>query len=246
MILLTSLFSLYACPPPNSTTAEPSLYTKLNPFIATPHLVPAWESIVCKPTNAYRTQVLEPYVVPHVQRRIRKIRANPIVRDYLEPTVVRAQVEAQTLWKKRLEQPVRRASLAMQHLHKRYLAPQFPIVRARWNRLVAYIRYKLAHAYYTVSRAISTHPTYTDLQRRLSPIYETAKSRTTHAYHSLIPHVSRARKNAEPHVWRIGGQAYSTSRRGVNAARANVLPRVARTLETGLDRVEVAWERLVT
>ncbi|KAJ9097054.1 hypothetical protein QFC20_006296 [Naganishia adeliensis] len=96
-ILLTSLFSLYACPPPNSTTAQPSFYTKLNPFIATPHLVPAWESIVCKPTNVYRTTVLEPYVVPHVQRRIAKIRGNPIVREYIEPAVVEVQRNDRTM-----------------------------------------------------------------------------------------------------------------------------------------------------
>lgn len=244
-ILLTSLFSLYACPPPNSTTAQPSFYTKLNPFIATPHLVPAWESIVCKPTNVYRTTVLEPYVVPHVQRRIAKIRGNPIVREYIEPAVVEVQGRAQAMWKQRLERPARRVQLAAEHIHGGYLAPRFPIIKARFERLVAYIRYQLTHAYTAARNTISSHPTYVDLSRRVAPVFGTAKERTLTAWHSVIPHIHRAQKNAQPIAKRWGGHAITSGRKGVDTARMRLVPRVARTVEVGLDRVEVAWERLV-
>ncbi|KAJ9102559.1 hypothetical protein QFC21_002960 [Naganishia friedmannii] len=239
-VFLASLFSLYACPPPNSATSEPSIYTKLNPFIATPHLVPAWESYVCKPTNAYRTHVLEPYVVPHIKNRIRKVRENAIVRNYIEPVAVRAQVEGQNLWKTRLERPFKRGSLIAHQLHGRYVAPTYPALQARLNRLVAYVRYQLEHVYATVSKIVSSHPTYAKLSHQVTPLYQTAKSRVIHGYHSIVPHVHRARKSAHPHVKRLGGQAYSRGRQGVEI----IIPRFAKSLETGLEQVEKVWGRI--
>ncbi|KAJ9121752.1 hypothetical protein QFC22_002373 [Naganishia vaughanmartiniae] len=223
---------------------EPSIYTKLNPFIATPHLVPAWESYVCKPTNAYRTLVLEPYVVPHIKNRISKVRANPIVRNYIEPVAVRVQVEGQNLWKTRLERPFKRGSLVAHQLHGRYIAPTYPVLRARINRLVAYVRYQLDHAYTTVSKLVSSHPTYAKLSHQITPLYQTAKSRVIGGYHAIIPHVHRARKSAHPHVKRLGGQAYLKGRQGVDVTRASVIPRFAKSLETGLEHVEKVWERI--
>ncbi|KAJ9111742.1 hypothetical protein QFC19_001104 [Naganishia cerealis] len=243
-VLLASLFSLYACPPPNSTTAEPSIYTKLNPFIATPHLVPDWESYICKPTNTYRTKVLEPYVVPHVKNRIRKVRENPIVRNYIEPVIIRAQAEGQRLWKTRLERPLKRGSLVAHQLHGRYIAPTYPVLKARFNRLVAYIRYQLDHAYATVSKIVTSHPTYAKVSKRVAPVYQTTKSHVINAYHTVIPHVHRARKTAQPHVKRLGGQAYLRGLQGVDLTRANVIPRIAKSLEVGLDHAERIWESL--
>lgn len=187
---------------------------------------------------------MEPYVVPHVKNRIRKVRENPIVRNYIEPVAIRAQVEGQNLWKTRLERPFRRGSLIAHQLHGRYVAPTYPILKARINRLVAYIEYQLKHVYANVSKLVASHPTYTKLSNQITPLYQTAKSRVIHGYHSVIPHVHRARRSAHPHVKRLGGQVYLRGRQGVDVTRASVIPRFAKSLETGLEHVEKVWERI--
>ncbi|KAI5451451.1 hypothetical protein NCC49_001757 [Naganishia albida] len=242
-ILLTSLFSLYACPAPNSR--EASLYTRLNPFIATPHLVPAWESIVCKPTDVYRTRVLEPYVVPHVKARIGKVRGNPIVRDYVEPLVRQVQHRARAVWAHRLERPVGRIYRVLDQIHTRYAAPRYPIIKARAARLVTYIRSRITHYTATVSHAIRAHPTYADASRRVSPLIRRVTDGTLGAWNRLIPHVHRAAGRAGPVADRWRGRAAAGAGESVRLARTSVVPRLARGVEGTLDQVEVAWERLI-
>lgn len=243
-ILLASLFSLYACPPPNAAS-EPSLYTRLNPFVATPHLVPAWERLVCQPTNAYRTHVLEPYVVPHVRRRIARVRANPIVRGYVEPALGRSAVLAQRVWRDRLATPVGRVAQVSKAVYGRYVAPRVPVLRAHAYRLFQRIREKLHDIKTHTVRAITGHPTYVDLARRVDPHYRALHGHGRRTLDSLLPRLHHAHARARPVVNRLSARGVVGGKQGWAVMRGRVVPGAARALERGLDEAERVWERVV-
>mgnify|MGYP006950205907 CR=1 FL=1 len=242
-ILVASLFSLYACPPPNAV--EPSLYTRLNPFIATPHLVPAWERIICQPTNVYREKVLEPYVVPHVKRRIGEIRANPIVREYVEPAVERSRIVAHRVWRDRLEKPVKRVERVIKAVYGRYVSPRVPVIRAHIHRLVLRLRAKFIELQAQITRKITQHPTYVDLRRRVDPHYRRLHAHGRRTIDSWVPRLQHAHRRAMPVVTRLSAQSVSKSRQGWSLTQKQVVPRVARAVEQGLDTAERVWERVV-
>lgn len=244
-ILLASLFSLYACPPPDAAASPPSLYTRLNPFVATPHLVPAWERLVCQPTNAYRTHVLEPYVVPHVRRRIARARANPLLQGYVEPALARGTVLARRVWRDRLANPVGRLAHVGEAVYARYLAPRLPVLRAHAYRLIQRIRGKVYNIKTHTVRAITRHPTYVDFARRAEPHYRALHAHGRRTLDALLPRLHHAHARARPVLNRWSARAVVRGKQGGAVIKGWVVPGVARALERGLDEAERVWERVI-
>jgi hypothetical protein len=244
LILLASLFSLYACPPSNTT--EPTLYTRLNPFVVTPHLVPGWEKVLCRPANVWREEVLEPYVVPRVRDRVQKLRRNVVVREYVEPAVLEAQRVGEGIWRERLEKPVARLRGTGDKIWKRYIAPRWPVVRATVERILMHLQIRLHAATKSLTARISAHPTYRSLLAKTKPHYHRIHTQTTRTYKDLVPRLQNARNKAQPHAIRMGGRGVDAGKHGVRVVRERFVPSVARSLEVGLDRAEEGFKHLAT
>jgi hypothetical protein len=242
---LVSFLSLSFCPSPTeidkSVTRSYFNLNNLNPFSSSDSSIPAWERHVCEPTTAYRRHILEPYVIPHLQNRIHKIRANPIVKDHVEPAYHNIEF--------RTRQQRRSIQLKSQRLHSRFIKPYVPHVHRAvtqltqqaqritlqlWQRLLDLVAQfqKVASPYTQHPQVVRARKAATDIYNH--PTVDTVQKHAHFAYRKSLPHLHRAGRYGS----QKGVQSYEwTKKTGV--------PQAARGAVRALDLAEVKLRQLM-
>lgn len=208
--------------------------------------VPAWERLVCAPTNAYRHHILEPYIVPRVQRRLAALNSNPIVKDHIRPTLATAKV---VFWDRTLSARLNVLGMWAARYYRRTIKPRWPVVMRHMGHVAA--RGRRALRPYTMSverqaRAIwnrQAAPRLAHVDRILGPYRSSAakylqSARNTANDVYAHPTFVNARSRVGPLARQGAQHAHKHTLRGLHVTRTTLVPRVLRGADLVVSKLE--------
>jgi len=244
-ILAISFVSLSFCPSPDQIDKSVSRsyfnLNNLNPFSASDPSVPAWERHVCQPTTAYRRHVLEPYVVPHVQKRIAQIQAHPIVKDNIAPVYRRAEMKTRNQRKA--------IYYKGQQVHDRIIRPYIPHLRSTANKLIRQGELAvdqvwqqilaLVHQLESVASPYLKHPHVVRARKTANDLYNHPTVSTA------SKHANLAYKRSLPILNKVGVYGNQRGSQGYEWARKTGVPQAAKGVVHALDVTENNFRQLV-
>lgn len=241
-----SFVSLRYCPESKPADLQTAL-TSMSPISVFRNAdVPAWERLVCAPTNAYRHHVLEPYIVPRVQRRLASLNANPIIKDHLRPTYETVKA---VFWDRTFKPRMAVLGRQLERLHRRHIQPRWPIVKRHAGHVAARAQ-RVVRPYTTkVERRVrdkwarQVAPRLAHLDRVLGPYrssaikhFQTAQ-RTANDFYAH-PSIAHARSRAGPLARQTAMHAHRHTLRGVELTRTVLVPRVLRGADLVVSKIE--------
>lgn len=190
---------------------------------------------------AYRRHVLEPYVVPHVQRRVAQIQAHPIVKEHLTPAYHKVEVKTRNQRKA--------IYYRSQRIYNRVIHPYVPHVHAAVNRLAAQGELAGKQAWQQILVLVARiqalaspylqHPHVVRARKTVNDVYNhptvaTAQKQANAVYKRSVPYFEKAGV--------YGGQKSTQS---YDWARKTGVPQVAKGAVHALDLAENNLRMLV-
>lgn len=244
-LLAISFVSLSFCPSPEqidkSVARSYFNLNNLNPFTSSDPGVPAWERHICQPTTAYRRHILEPYVVPHVQRRVAQIQAHPIVKEHIAPAY--HQVEVKTRNQRKA------VYYRTQRVYNRAVRPYVPHFHAATKRLISRAEFAGNQAWQQILALLA------QVQALVSPYLEhphviRARKTANDLYnHPTVAtagkHANLVYKRSVPHFEKLGVYGGQKSSQSYAWARKTGIPQVAKGAVNALDVAENNLKQIV-
>lgn len=149
VLIFASLFSTVLCPPPSS---QPSTFSSMALGSLGLRVQPAESSLhktFCYPANVYYDEVLVPYVYPALEEAKVKVASTPFYQRTLEPTYQKAKGHVLKIWNGPVKPVVDRTYRGAQIVHRTYVAPHVPYVKAKFTEATAPLRMYLCSLYKT-------------------------------------------------------------------------------------------------
>jgi hypothetical protein len=104
---------------------------------------------LCYPANVYYDEVLVPYVYPAIEDAKVKVASTPFYQHTLEPTYQKAKAHTLKIWNGPVKPVVDRTCRGARIVHRTYVAPHVPYVKAKFTEATAPLRMRLCALYKT-------------------------------------------------------------------------------------------------
>ncbi|CAK9781335.1 hypothetical protein CC85DRAFT_282848 [Cutaneotrichosporon oleaginosum] len=146
-IIFASLFSTVLCPP---SSARPSTFSSMALGTLGLRVQPTESSLhkaLCYPANVYHDEVLVPYIYPAIEDAKVKVASTPFYQHTLEPTFQKTKGHLLKIWNGPVKPVVDRTCRGARIVHRTYVAPHVPYVKAKFMEATAPIRMRLCALY---------------------------------------------------------------------------------------------------
>lgn len=245
VLLFASLFSTVLCPPPSSKPSSFSAYALGTLGLKVESSESSLHRTLCYPANVYHKEVLVPYVYPAIEDAKTHLHQSPLYRDILEPRYNVAKGHATKLWNGPIKPVVDRTHRGAKIVHRTYIAPHVPYVKAKFTEATAplrmrlyalYLQYIAPHVQVAKKHACTAykHGKATYSQVAGHPMTAQAGKHARNAFFFSKAKGAKAYEYIKPHaIW-----AYNE---GLRHTHQTVLPRTAQGLKFAGTHVDNSW-----
>ncbi|BEJ15743.1 hypothetical protein CspHIS471_0503480 [Cutaneotrichosporon sp. HIS471] len=244
-LIIASLFSTVLCPPPS---AKPSTFSSMALGTLGLRVKPAESSLhrtLCYPANVYHDEVLVPYIYPAIEDAKVQVASTPFYQHTIEPTYKKAKAHALKIWNGPVKPVVDRTFRGARIIHRTYIAPHVPYVKAKFTEATAPLRVRLCALY-----NIHVAPHVKVAKMRACAAIKSSKATFNQvAGHPTTKRAGRQAHNAFLFSQKQGTRAYAYSRphaiwaysEGKRHTRDTVIPRTIQGLNYAGKQVCNTW-----
>ncbi|BEI84886.1 hypothetical protein CcaverHIS002_0502870 [Cutaneotrichosporon cavernicola] len=245
LLIIASLFSTVLCPPPS---AMPSTFSSMALGALGLRVKPAESSLhrtLCYPANVYHDEVLVPYIYPAIEDAKVQVASIPFYQHTVEPTYKKAKGHALKIWNGPVKPVVDRTFRGARIVHRTYIAPHVPYVKAKFTEATAPLRMRLCALY-----KIHVAPHVKVAKMRACAAIKSSKATFNQvAGHPTTKQAGKQAHNAFLFSQKQGTRAYAYSRphaiwaysEGKRHTRDTVIPRTIQGLNYAGKQVCNTW-----